>query len=265
MSSFQLQCDEGLFRRTEKIVLWHSWLLPPQWYVTLRASLVHLGTVSARFEYVMLDDFSEEPPEQWKVTPGRWFELEQGVSYRSQQAAQIRVVFRAGDSSARVIAGLDTADTSPLGEGDREPDSGVDPQPTDQCADADVAGLASFTLRYGFSLVEEPGSGVMEPFTFGIRDDEKPVLNTFLGVDYKQDLNHALAHVRQGDYTLWAICWDGYITLPDAGRTDAIYVRASRPGSGVEMLFAQPYRRTAPEAEAEAVGEAMFLATRPLD
>ena len=76
-------------------------------------------------------------------------------------------------------------------------------------------------------------------------DVEEGELNGEEGVEFCRD------HLRTVDPSVQcvAIVWDGYVTLPDSGRTEAVFVEAYELGQPVGVLMAQRYERVGDELQ----------------
>jgi hypothetical protein len=74
-------------------------------------------------------------------------------------------------------------------------------------------------------------------------DVEAGEVNGEEGVEFCRD------HLRTVDPSVGcvAIVWDGYVTLPDSGRMEAVFVEAYELGQPVGVLMAQRYERVGDE------------------
>lgn len=121
--------------------------------------------------------------------------------------------------------------------------------------DAVLGELVFAALDHGTGSVENAEAGPLIPFVM-TRGPDGPKLVRFVGTDYGQDRERALAHGRTGDHGHWAVAWDGFLTLQGT-RTDAIFVQAAAVGSP-EVLFAWRYDR-GPEGTLRRIGNPAFL------
>jgi hypothetical protein len=89
----------------------------------------------------------------------------------------------------------------------------------------------------------EDGGGPLIPFVMTVNSDGEKQLQRFVTERLEDGLKHAREYVdvNQDKLDMYAIAWDGYVTIDDE-RTDAVFVEAGERNDSLGVIFCQRYR-----------------------
>jgi hypothetical protein len=98
-------------------------------------------------------------------------------------------------------------------------------------------------IDHGFESIEG-GGGPLTPFVMGVTTSGEKIMHRFVAELLEEGLSQAQRYVaeNQRNLRMYAIAWDGYVTLGDE-RTDAILVEAADRAEEGAVLFCQRYRK----------------------
>lgn len=97
-------------------------------------------------------------------------------------------------------------------------------------------------IDHGYGSIED-GAGPLIPFVMTVDTKGEKALHRFVTDRLEDGVAQARAHVDRNidGLLMYAIAWDGYVTL-DGARTDAIFVEAGDREQPIGVLFCQRYR-----------------------
>lgn len=102
--------------------------------------------------------------------------------------------------------------------------------------------LAFGALDHAVGSISD-SEGPLVPFVMKVTTaGEQTLTRFFSGEDYQGDVDRAKAEAPK-QARAWAVAWDGYITLPDSGRTEAVFVETVGGSLTKRLLFAWRYAR----------------------
>ena len=97
-------------------------------------------------------------------------------------------------------------------------------------------------IDHAFGSIED-GGGPLIPFVMTIDKDGNKHMQRFVTKRLEEGLVHAQNYIdeNQDKLEMFAIAWDGYITLDDK-RTDALFVEAGDRNDSLGVTFCQRYQ-----------------------
>jgi hypothetical protein len=107
---------------------------------------------------------------------------------------------------------------------------------------AEFVEFFSLAIEHAFGSIADRG-GPLIPFAMTVSIDGQQRLTRFLAERLEEGLERAIQHVdvHQHDLAMYAIAWDGYVTL-EGERADAVLVEAGERKDRRSVIFCQRYR-----------------------
>ena len=127
--------------------------------------------------------------------------------------------------------------------------------------------LATLALDHGFNSIAD-GGGPLVPFAVTLGESAQTEVFRFVTDELSEGVARAMAFVdgKSRELRVYAIAWDGYITIDDA-KHDAIFVEAGVSSQREALLLCQPYQQVRRgllrKMRCEKSGEPMLVGRAP--